>query len=323
MNHSEIISFENGRFVHELFANEIKNVRLLEERFGVKVTTRDGWLRIDGAPDNVRKTRKVIDQLQDARDQGLEIGKKDFHNAMEFVEKDNGVALSDLQKSKLETSTKRPPVIPRTLNQKKYIEAIKEHELVFGLGPAGTGKTFLAVAAALAAFRDEEIKKIILTRPAVEAGEELGFLPGELEEKIFPYLRPLYDALEEMLDPEELRKMLEKGIIELAPLAFMRGRTLSGSFIILDEAQNTTAEQMLMFLTRLGQRSRCVITGDPTQVDLPKHRSSGLFEAISALKSVSGICFCEFDEKDVVRHKLVRDIVEAYRIHRSNCKETK
>ncbi|QSR88442.1 PhoH family protein [Methylacidiphilum caldifontis] len=320
MIHSEIISFENGRFVHELFANEIKNVRILEERFGVKVTTRDGWVRIDGAPEGVQKTKKVFDQLQDALDKGLEIGKKDIHNAMEFVEKENGVVLSDFQRAKLETSSRKPPVVPKTLNQKKYIQAIKEHELVFGLGPAGTGKTFLAVAAAVAAFRADEIKKIILTRPAVEAGEELGFLPGELEDKIFPYLRPLYDALEEMLDPEELKKMIDKGIIELAPLAFMRGRTLSGSFIILDEAQNTTTEQMLMFLTRLGQRSRCVVTGDPTQVDLPKHRSSGLFEAINALKSVSGIYFCEFGEKDVIRHKLVKDIVEAYRIHRANSK---
>lgn len=320
MMYSEIISFENGRLVHELFANEIKNVRILEERFGVKVTTRDGWVRIDGAPENVLKTKRVFDQLQDALDQGLEIAKKDIHSAMEFVEKENGVVLSDFQRAKLETSSKKPPVVPRTLNQKRYIQAIKEHELVFGLGPAGTGKTFLAVAAALAAFRAEEIKKIILTRPAVEAGEALGFLPGELEDKIFPYLRPLYDALEEMLDAEELKKMVDKGVIELAPLAFMRGRTLSGSFIILDEAQNTTTEQMLMFLTRLGQRSRCVVTGDPTQVDLPKHRNSGLFEAISALKSVSGICFCEFGEKDVVRHKLVKDIVEAYRIHRASGK---
>jgi phosphate starvation-inducible PhoH-like protein len=198
------------------------------------------------------------------------------------------------------------------------LEAIEGHDLVFGLGPAGTGKTYLAMAMAIAALKKERVTRIILTRPAVEAGEALGFLPGDLKEKIMPYLRPLYDALHDMVDGEELQRLMERGVIEIAPLAYMRGRTLNHAFVVLDEAQNTTTEQMFMFLTRLGAESKCVVTGDQTQIDLPRNKRSGLVEALEALKAVEGIAFCRFEERDVIRHELVQSIVKAYRRHRGN-----
>ena len=235
---------------------------------------------------------------------------------MDSVSSGGVVKLPDLQTARIQISAKKPAIVPKTLQQKKYVESIKTHDLIFGVGPAGTGKTFLAMAMAVAALKNEEVTRIVLTRPAVEAGEALGFLPGDLQEKIFPYLRPLYDALNDMLETEEIQRYMDKGIIEIAPLAYMRGRTLSRSFIILDEAQNTTTEQMFMFLTRLGQDSKCVVTGDPSQVDLPHSRKSGLTEAVQALHGAEGIAFTRFDEGDVIRHELVQRIIRAYKSHR-------
>ena len=316
MSSSETLNFENARAVQTLYANDPQNLKLLEDRFGVKVTTRDGWVKIDGESGGIGKARDVFQQLHLAREKGLHIRKHEFKFALDSVSKENGVSLPDLQAAKIQVSLKKPPLIPKTQQQKEYVESIKKHDLVFGIGPAGTGKTFLAMAMAIAALKNEEVKRIILTRPAVEAGEALGFLPGDLQEKIFPYLRPLYDALYDMVDTEEIQRYMDKGIIEIAPLAYMRGRTLNHSFVILDESQNTTTEQMFMFLTRLGQDSKCVVTGDPTQVDLPHSRKSGLIESVQALHGTPGIAFCKFDEADVIRHELVQSIIKAYKSHR-------
>jgi phosphate starvation-inducible PhoH-like protein len=217
---------------------------------------------------------------------------------------------------RIQVSAKKPAILPKTFLQKAYVETIRHHDLVFGIGPAGTGKTYLAMAMAISYLKSDKINRIILTRPAVEAGEALGFLPGDLQEKIFPYLRPLYDALYDMLDVEEIQKLMDKGILEIAPLAYMRGRTLNGAFVILDEGQNATTEQMFMFLTRLGAESKCIVTGDPTQVDLPHSKKSGLVEAVQALSPVEGIGFVRFEDTDVIRHELVGKIVRAYKEHR-------
>lgn len=317
MTASETLNFENARAVQALYLNDPLNLKLIEDKFGVKVTTRDGWIKIDGPQESLEKARDVFQQLHMAKEKGLHIRKHEFKFALESVGgKDGGATLADLHSSRIQLSFKKPPVIPKTLQQKAYVDSIKKNDLVFGIGPAGSGKTFLAMAMAVAALKNEEVSRIVLTRPAVEAGEALGFLPGDLQEKIFPYLRPLYDALYDMLDTEEIQRYMDKGIIEIAPLAYMRGRTLSHSFVILDEAQNTTTEQMFMFLTRLGQDSKCVVTGDPTQVDLPNHRKSGLVESVQALTSTEGIGFIRFDEVDVIRHELVQKIIRAYKAHR-------
>ena len=268
-----------------LYVNDPSNLRRLEDRFGVKITTREGWIKVDGTAEGVAQARDVFQQLHLAREKGLYIRKNEFNFAVDSVGSGAETKLPDLHAARIQISAKKPPIVPKSLQQKSYLEAIKTHDLVFGIGPAGTGKTFLAMAMAVAALKNEEVNRIVLTRPAVEAGEALGFLPGDLQEKIFPYLRPLYDALHDMLDVEEIQRYMDKGIIEIAPLAYMRGRTLSHSFVILDEAQNTTTEQMFMFLTRLGQDSKCVVTGDPTQVDLPHNRKSGLVESFQALSA--------------------------------------
>jgi phosphate starvation-inducible PhoH-like protein len=241
---------------------------------------------------------------------------REFAHALNVVKNEGVDALKDLYGARIPTSSKKPHVTPKTTGQKRYVEAIRAHDIVFGIGPAGTGKTYLAMAMAVAHLKEGKASRIILTRPAVEAGEALGFLPGDLYEKIEPYLRPLHDALHDMLPPEEIQKHMERGVIEIAPLAYMRGRTLNNAFVILDEAQNSTAEQMFMFLTRLGLGSKAVITGDVTQIDLPANRKSGLIEARHALKDVPGIGFAEFSRKDVVRHPLVQRIIEAYEQHR-------
>jgi phosphate starvation-inducible PhoH-like protein len=225
--------------------------------------------------------------------------------------------LNDVVDVKIVTSARKAPIVARTLGQRNYVEAIQKNDIVFGVGPAGTGKTYLAVAMAVAALKKEQVTRIILTRPAVEAGEALGFLPGDLQEKITPYLRPLYDSLRDMLDAEEIERSVARQTIEVAPLAYMRGRTLSNAFVILDEAQNTTTEQMFMLLTRMGPNSKCVVTGDVTQIDLPSNKRSGLVEALQALKNVNGISFVYFNERDVVRHELVRAVISAYQQHRS------
>jgi phosphate starvation-inducible PhoH-like protein len=313
---SETLNFENARAAQSLYVNDPQNLRKLEERFGVKITAREGWIKLDGLPEGIAKAQDVFQQLHLAREKGLYIRKAEFNFAVESVASGAQTKLPDLHAARIQISAKKPPIIPKSLQQKNYVEAVKKHDLIFGVGPAGTGKTFLAMAMAVAALKNEEVTRIVLTRPAVEAGEALGFLPGDLQEKIFPYLRPLYDALNDMLENDEIQRYMDKGIIEIAPLAYMRGRTLSHSFIILDEAQNTTTEQMFMFLTRLGQDSKCVVTGDPTQVDLPHNRKSGLIEAMQALNGTEGISFTRFDEVDVIRHELVQRIIRAYKAHR-------
>jgi phosphate starvation-inducible PhoH-like protein len=316
MPHSETLNFENARALSNLYAGDDVLLREVEKSFDVRLTSRDGWLKIDGETANVEKAQKLFQQLHLATQKGVKIRRQEFRFSLNQILNSNGLRLEDLWESRIQTSPKKPPVVPKTLTQKTYIDAIRKHDLVFGIGPAGTGKTFLAMAMAVAALKNEEVTRIVLTRPAVEAGEALGFLPGDLQEKLFPYLRPLYDALYEMLEVEEIQRHMDKGIIEIAPLAYMRGRTLKHAFIILDEAQNTTTEQMFMFLTRLGQDSKCVVTGDPTQVDLPHNKKSGLVEAVQALCEVPGIHFNRFENPDIVRHELVSAIVDAYRSHR-------
>ena len=312
------LQFENARTVQSLYAGDASLLKTLEETLGVRVTTREGWLKIEGEAKSVASAGEVFEQLDRARQQGVPIRRFEFNYALRSVVEPNGDkrGLHALGQMKIHTSARKPPVLAKTANQLEYVRTIETNDVVFGLGPAGTGKTFLAVAMAIAALRREQVGRIILTRPAVEAGEALGFLPGDLQEKIFPYLRPLYDALNRLLETEELQRYLDRKMIEIAPLAYMRGRTLDEAFIILDEAQNTTTEQMFMFLTRLGTGAKCVVTGDRTQIDLPPNRRSGLVEAIQALKDVPGISFCQFEECDVVRHELVQSIIRAYRLHR-------
>lgn len=318
MPESETLQFENARALQSLYAGDLKLLKALEDRLSVRVTTREGWVRLEGASEDIARARKVFEQLENARQNGMPIRKHEFNYALAAAaDPEDGRDLRELLDTKLHTSPRRAPILPKTATQRAYVQAIANSDLTFGIGPAGTGKTYLAMAMALVALKKDQVNRIILTRPAVEAGEALGFLPGDLKEKIAPYLRPLYDALQDMLEDEERERYVERNIIEIAPLAFMRGRTLNHAFIILDEAQNTTTEQMLMFLTRLGVDSKCVITGDSTQIDLPSNKRSGLIEAVQALKDVKGISFCTFEERDVVRHELVRQIVRAYKQHRS------
>jgi phosphate starvation-inducible PhoH-like protein len=315
---AETLDFENPRALQALYANDLRLLKTLEDALKVKVTTREGWVRLEGEPENVEKARQVFTQLDTARKNGVEIRRHEFDYALRSVSQPagNGDGLGSLVDSKITVSPRRAPIVPKTAGQRSYLQLIDKHDLVFGVGPAGTGKTYLAMAMAVSALKREQVTRIILTRPAVEAGEALGFLPGDLNEKIFPYLRPLYDALGDMLDPEEKQRHMDRGVIEVAPLAYMRGRTLNRAFIVLDEAQNTTTEQMFMFLTRLGPDSKCVVTGDQTQIDLPNNKRSGLIEAMQALKGVEGIAFQFFEERDVVRHPLVQSIVRAYKHYR-------
>ncbi len=310
------LDFETPRFLHSLIGSDTSRLKLLERRADVKLTTRDGWLKIDGDDKtSVDKAAAVIHQLEAACRAGTLIDAHFFRVAVESVFGQDGAdegMLKELASHRLLGSSRKPGVTPRTRGQLDYLRAIDRHDVTFGIGPAGTGKTFLAVAAAVAAFKTKQVNRIILSRPAVEAGEALGFLPGDMNEKIFPYLRPLYDALYDMLDPDELEKMIDRRQIEIAPLAYMRGRTLSHAFIILDEAQNTSRSQMLMFLTRLGEMSKCVVTGDPTQIDLRESQSSGLAEALRVLPKTEGVAFVHFDASDVVRHPVVARIIHAY-----------
>ncbi len=316
MVESETLQFDNARTLQNLYANDFKLLQTLEEKLAVKVTTRDGWLRVEGERPNIEKARKVFDQLEEARQHGVQIRRHEFQYALDSVTDGSRQPLGQLAGHKVLTPPRRAPIIPRTEQQLDYVQAIQKFDIVFGIGPAGTGKTFLAMAMGVDALRKEQVKRVILTRPAVEAGEALGFLPGDLQEKIFPYLRPLYDALYDMVESEEIQRYMDRGVIEIAPLAYMRGRTLNHAFVILDEAQNTTTEQMFMFLTRLGADSKCVVTGDQTQIDLPRKKASGLIEAMHALGTVPGIHFTRFSDRDVVRHPLVRSIIRAYKAYR-------
>jgi phosphate starvation-inducible PhoH-like protein len=312
------LEFDTPQFLHSMFANDLKNLAYLETALGVKVVTRDGWLRISGNRVAVDQARAVFVDLENAQRGGASIAERDFHLAVEVASRSGAIHVADLAGVKLVGSRGRKPVMPKTPAQLEYIRAIENNDVVFGLGPAGTGKTYLAMAMALTLLKRKVMQRIILTRPAVEAGEALGFLPGDLREKVAPYLRPLYDAIHDMIGHEEGERYLADGTIEIAPLAFMRGRTLARSFVILDEAQNTTREQMFMALTRLGEESRMVITGDGSQVDLKPNVPSGLFEAEKALGGVPGIDFVRFSGVDVVRHPVVGRIIEAYDTHRSS-----
>jgi len=320
MPETQTLDFENPRALQALYANDLRLLKSLEDALKVKVTTREGWVRLEGEPENVSRACQVFQQLDTARKNGMEIRRHEFDYALRSVSQPaqdgEQSGLDSLIDTKITLSHRRAPIVPKTIGQRNYLQLIEKHDVVFGIGPAGTGKTYLAMAMAVAALKREQVTRIVLTRPAVEAGEALGFLPGDLNEKIFPYLRPLYDALHDMLDPEEIQRHMDRGVIEVAPLAYMRGRTLNRSFIVLDEAQNTTTEQMFMFLTRLGLDSKCIVTGDQTQIDLPNNKRSGLIEAMQALKGVDGIAFQLFEERDVVRHKLVQSIVRAYKHYR-------
>ncbi len=309
---TETLHFENARVAQQLYANNPRNLQVLEQKLEVKATSREGWIRLEGPAAAVEQAKQVFQQLEGSLKAGGTVRNRDFTYALDVVQQDGIEALKTLHGERVQTSVKKSLVIPKTLGQQKYIEAIRQHDITFGVGPAGTGKTYLAMAMAVAALREEKVSRIILTRPAVEAGEALGFLPGDLYEKINPYLRPLHDALYDMLPGDEIQRYMERGIIEIAPLAYMRGRTLNHAFIILDEAQNSTSEQMLMFLTRLGNSSKAVITGDPSQVDLPPNKRSGLIEAMRILRQIDGISFIEFQKRDVIRHALVQRIITAY-----------
>ena len=290
-----------------------ENMKVLEKELDVTVVNRESELKISGAdPENVELARRAIQSLSSLAARGESIGTQTVQYVLGLVRDGRENQVTEIGKDVVCITAKGKPIKDKTLGQKRYMEAIRNHTITLGIGPAGTGKTYLAVAAAVAAFRAEKVNRIILTRPAVEAGERLGFLPGDLQSKVDPYLRPLYDALYEMLGMETYQKYLERGNIEVAPLAYMRGRTLDDSFIILDEAQNTSREQMKMFLTRLGFGSKIVITGDVTQIDLPDGKASGLKEAMRVLRNVEGIGICELTNADVVRHVLVQRIVKAY-----------
>ena len=317
MTETRTLHFDNARQLQSLYANDLQLLKRMEDSLGVKVTTREGWVKLEGEPEKIEKAERVFNQLEEAQKKGVPIQKHEFQYALNSVNEASGDNLTDAVSMKITTSPRKPPIVARSAGQKNYLEAIDKHDIVFGIGPAGTGKTYLAVAMAVSALKKDQVSRIILTRPAVEAGEALGFLPGELEQKIAPYLRPLYDALRDMLDPEEIERSIARQTIEVAPLAYMRGRTLNNAFVILDEAQNTTTEQMFMLLTRIGPRSKCVITGDVTQIDLPPNKRSGVVEALQALKNIPGISIVYLNERDVVRHELVRSIITAYQQHRS------
>ena len=307
------LHFDTPRALAQIYCGKEENITLAEQKLGVKLVARDDWLQISGDEEKVAAAASFFESLQEGRKQGLNIRQADFANMLRDVSAGNVNQMVEMfGKDSVAFHFKRKSVVPKTLGQKNYLKAIRDHDIVFGIGPAGTGKTYLAVAAALDALGKDQVERLILTRPAVEAGEALGYLPGDLQEKIQPYLRPLYDSMFDMLGHDHAQHMLERDTVEIAPLAYMRGRTLTKSFVILDEAQNTTPEQMMMFLTRLGEGSRMVVTGDITQIDLPRHKYSGLKEAIDVLEGVQGIAFQYFDSSDVVRHPLVARIIDAY-----------
>jgi phosphate starvation-inducible protein PhoH and related proteins len=308
----ETLHFDNARQAQALYANEPKNLRLVEDLLNLKVTARDGWISVEGSPTDIERAKSLFHELQQAVVRGTVIRRQEFSRAASAVSRGEPLKMQELHEGRVDVSTRKRPIVPKTQGQNRYLEAIRQHDIVIGIGPAGTGKTYLAMAMAVHALRSDRVARIILCRPAVEAGEALGFLPGTLEEKVSPYLRPLYDALYDMMDPDEIQRNMERGVIEIAPLAYMRGRTLNNAFVILDEAQNATSEQMLMFLTRMGFDSKVVITGDITQVDLPGHKMSGLIEVQGILKDIPGLEIIYFDEHDVVRHELVQKIIAAY-----------
>lgn len=306
------ISIDRIDHISGLFGNFDENILLIENEYSVKVSNRGDDLKINGEPENVCKAVKTVESLIRLMSRGESINEQNLRYLITLVNEGREDEFEKLAAGCIYITSRGKPVKPKTLGQQQYVEAIKTNTIVMGIGPAGTGKTYLAVAMAVAAFKEKQVNRIVLTRPAVEAGEKLGFLPGDLQNKVDPYLRPLYDALFDMMGAETFQKLQERQTIEVAPLAYMRGRTLDDSFIILDEAQNTTPEQMKMFLTRLGFNSKAVITGDITQIDLPDGRKSGLVDASRVLRNIAGISINYFTEKDVVRHQLVQKIIKAY-----------
>jgi phosphate starvation-inducible PhoH-like protein len=301
-----------SRGVESLFGTRDENIRLIESGLGVQTHLHDSNLEIEGEAENVTRAANILEDYNTLLREGHVFNNGDLNSYLRVVTNDRDVSLRALVNSGKQRNFGKKVLAPKTVNQRRYLEAIERNDLVIGIGPAGTGKTYLAVAMAISALINKQVARIVLTRPAVEAGERLGFLPGTLQEKVDPYLRPLYDALYDMLDSERVEKLLERNVIEVAPIAFMRGRTLNDSFIILDEAQNCTPEQMKMVLTRQGFNSKMVVNGDVTQIDLPSGRRSGLIDATEVLRGVEGISFVQFDDKDVVRHTLVQRIVKAY-----------
>ena len=306
------ISIERLEQAINLFGSFDENIRLIESEFHVTVANREGELRVNGEPEDTMLACKALSALLTLSSRGEAINEQNVRYVIGLARSGQEEKIGELTQDVICISAKGRPIKPKTIGQKEYVDSISQNTVTIGVGPAGTGKTYLAVAAAVAAFRERKINRIILTRPAVEAGERLGFLPGDLQSKVDPYLRPLYDALFDMLGAETYQKYLERGNIEVAPLAYMRGRTLDDSFIILDEAQNTSCEQMKMFLTRMGFGSKMVITGDATQIDLPADKLSGLKQAVRVLKNVEGIGLCELTDQDVVRHVMVQRIIKAY-----------
>src|SRR6184192_434970 len=314
-------SIEISPNIEALFGTRDENLHVLEDGLNVNIDLRSDAVELEGTPRDVARAEQVFSDYDQLQRSGHVFNNGDLNSMLRVLVADPKATLRGLAEAGKQRSLGRRTVQPKSLNQRRYLDAIETHDMVFGIGPAGTGKTYLAVAMAISALIAKRVNRIILARPAVEAGERLGFLPGTLQEKIDPYLRPLYDALYDMLDPEKVDRYLEKNVIEIAPIAFMRGRTLNDSFVILDEAQNTTSEQMKMFVTRLGFNSKAVITGDITQIDLPSARRSGLLEAADVLKKVEGLTFVYFDEGDVVRHHLVQRIIRAYDEHKTRVAE--
>ncbi len=309
--------FESNELARILFGVNNENLKVIENHLGLKLNVRGNVVNYNGDNSSIDFVDRLLTELYAVVDRGYAVGPRDVLNAIDILKEDQTIDLTTIFLDDSFINLKKRKIIPKSLNQKLYLEAIKKYDIVIAIGPAGTGKTYLAMAMALIMLIRKEVDRIILTRPAIEAGEKLGFLPGDIYEKVSPYLRPLYDALYDMMDQDRANDLIYKGVIEVAPLAFMRGRTLNDSFIILDEAQNTTSEQMKMFLTRIGFSSRAVVTGDITQIDLPRDRRSGLVESIDILSGIEGIKFIRFSEVDIVRHKLIQEIIKAYELKES------
>ena len=312
------LEFDSERQFHKLYFENPDNLKLIEKSLGLNLVARGNVLRMEGSTESLTQCEELFELLDSGKQQGLVSKKSDFDRILDKVSRGRGNEIRSLLSDPLVLKIRKKSVVPRNLGQRRFLDLILKHDLVFGIGPAGTGKTFLAMIAALHSLLEGKVQRIVLARPAVEAGEALGFLPGDLEEKLLPYLRPLYDAMDEVLGPVEARKLVETGVVEIAPLAYMRGRTLGKCFALLDEAQNTTRSQMMMFLTRLGEGSKMVVTGDLTQIDLPPREESGLVEARRLLNRVPGLHFHEFDHDDVVRHPLVSAIISAYQTPADN-----
>ena len=307
-----ILTFDDTALLQNLCGERSSNLKLIEKALQVKLSLRGDQITLFGEESDVKLAKRVLEELYGLLSEGYPLYPSDVNHAIQILSGKFNARLKDIFLDAVCVTSKKRIITPKSLAQKEYIEAIRSYDIVFGIGPAGTGKTYLAMATAISALNGGEINRIILVRPAVEAGEKLGFLPGDLAEKVNPYLRPLYDALHDMIDFDQTSALLQRGVIEVAPLAFMRGRTLNDSFVILDEAQNTTSEQMKMFLTRLGISSKAVITGDVTQIDLPNGTTSGLIETMKILGGIQGLKFVYFTDKDVIRHRLVQDIIKAY-----------